>query len=212
MSDATPSERPGLPWERRAEVGFFVGMFDTIKGVLLEPRSTFALVRGDGLGGALLYVLILGTLGGIVTLVWQLAFAAVGPLIDESLSAQLEQTLLQTGVLAVLMPAIVVVQQSVLAAVIHLCALVFGAGQNGFDATFRVIAYSTGSTAVLNLIPAFGGMAAFVWGLVAAIIGLSVAHETSGGRAAGAVLTPVLLCCALTVGSVAVAVAMMFVA
>ncbi len=38
------------------------------------------------------------TLGGVVALVWQLAFAAVGPLIDKSLSAQLRQTLLQTGV------------------------------------------------------------------------------------------------------------------
>jgi len=208
MSEATPVEKPGLPWENRSELGFFPALFDTVKGVLLEPGVTFERMRGDGIGGALLYAVILGTFGGIVALVWQVAFAAVGPLIDSSFSQGLEETLLSTAIFAVLMPAIVVLQQFIVAGVVHLCALVFGAGKHGFEATFRVISYSLGSTAILNIVPAFGGLAAFVWGLVAAIIGMTRVHQTSGGRAAGAVLTPVALCCVGTVGTIAVVVAL----
>jgi hypothetical protein len=95
------------------------------------------------------------------------------------------------------------------AAIVHLFALMFGAGDKGFEVTFRVMAYSSGSTAVLNVVPIVGGLAAWVWSLIATIIGLTEAQETSGGKAAAAVLVPLLLLCCC---GIAVVIALVFAA
>ena len=44
--------------------------------------------------------------------------------------------------------------------------------------------------------PLFGALAAPLWGLVLAIVGVAEAHGTTLGRAAAAVLLPVVFCCA----------------
>ena len=98
-------------------------------------------------------------------------------------------------VFLIMMPALVVLALFVWAGIIHLFALMFGAAQHGFEATFRVVCYSHGSTAVLQAIPVFGGFIAAIWVVVAIIIGLAEAQQASLGRAAAAVLVPVALCC-----------------
>ena len=45
----------GLPWERRAEVGFFSALFETIRLVLLEPKAAFATMKQTGGLGAPLF-------------------------------------------------------------------------------------------------------------------------------------------------------------
>ena len=62
----------------------------------------------------------------------------------------------------------------------------------------RVVAYSMGSTSLLQVIPVCGGVFAAVWAIVANIIGLAQTHEISTGKAAAAVLVPILVCCVLT--------------
>jgi hypothetical protein len=70
--------------------------------------------------------------------------------------------------------------------------------KNGFEATFRVMAYAYGSN-IFMAVPFCGGFIAALWNIVVVIIGLKEAHGTSGGKAAFAVLFPVLLCCAVAV-------------
>jgi len=36
-----PPERPGLPWDQRARLGFFPALVDTVRVVLLEPAAAF---------------------------------------------------------------------------------------------------------------------------------------------------------------------------
>ncbi|MFC1611660.1 YIP1 family protein [Myxococcota bacterium] len=208
MDESALPEKPGLPWENRRDLGFFPAMMGTLKGVLLEPAPTFRdMRRNAGIGDAVLYTVFLGTVGGVVGLAWQALVSALGPVLGFDMGQDFAESMIGLGVLAVLMPALVILGAFIVAGVVHLCALAFGAGQHGFEVTFKVVAYAQGSTAILQVVPIFGGIVGFVWALVVSVIGMTQAQETSGGRAAGAVLAPVGLCCVCWVFALIVVIA-----
>jgi hypothetical protein len=208
MDNPTPPvTRPGLPWENRAQLGFLGATMATVKGVLLEPSPAFKQMRrGGGLGEPILFAVILGTLGGLAGILWQAILTIVAPALSGAAGQSL-QTALSFVILAVLMPAIVIFYLFVVAGVVHVILLMLDGGRSGFEATFRVISYSYGSTAVLQLVPILGSIAAGVWVLVASIFGLIAAHETTGSKASLAVLLPVGLCCLCLCAGIAAAVA-----
>jgi uncharacterized membrane protein YjjP (DUF1212 family) len=83
---------------------------------------------------------------------------------------------------------------------LHFFLIVLGGAKKRFEATFRVVCYSGGATAILHLLPACGAWIGFVWALIAAIIGLSVVQGIGKGRAAAAVLLPFISCCGIMIG------------
>jgi hypothetical protein len=105
--------------------------------------------------------------------------------------------LLSSGCIVVFLPLIAVVAMFVSAAIYHVMLLLLGAARQPFETTMRVVAYSMGSTSVLQIVPVCGGVFAAVWAIVANIIGLARTHEISTGKAAAAVLLPVLACCVI---------------
>jgi hypothetical protein len=96
------------------------------------------------------------------------------------------------------MPFMIILGLFIWSGILHVFLMMVKGTKAGFEATFRVVSYSYG-TNVLNIIPFCGGIIAWVWSIVLSIIGLKEAHETSGGKAAFAVLFPFLLCCGLAV-------------
>jgi hypothetical protein len=79
----------------------------------------------------------------------------------------------------------------------HLGLLMFGGANGGFEATYRVVAFGTGAVYMLAPIPLVGPFFALIMYFVVLIYGLLYAHETTGGRAALAVIVPMFLmtCC-----------------
>ena len=75
--------------------------------------------------------------------------------------------------------------------------LLLGGARRPYETTLRVSAYASGATSVLGLIPLCGAFIGGIYAVVVAIIGLSRAHEISTGKAAAAVLLPIVLCCGL---------------
>lgn len=97
------------------------------------------------------------------------------------------------------------------AGIFHLSLMIFGPVKQQFETTFRVVCYVQGAMGpigtLLNMIPFnVGAMINSVWSLYLLIVGLSRAHEVSAGKAALAVLVPVFLCFAATLGFVALVV------
>ena len=82
-------------------------------------------------------------------------------------------------------------------AVYHVFLMMLGGNRHSFDTTFSVVAYATGSASLLQVIPLCGQYVYGIVGLVYTILGLSAAHQISGGKAAAAVLLPLLVCMAL---------------
>ena len=67
-----------------------------------------------------------------------------------------------------------------------------GGAEQPFQTTWRVVCYSLGTSAVLQVIPVVGPAVASVFNLVLLVIGISRMHDISKGRAALA-LAPLIL-------------------
>ncbi len=192
-----------LPWQNvepgRSAIG---AMAQTVGRVLGQPSRAFSRIRSErSLASSLLYVLILGTIGGWIGLAWQVAFQALtargGG--QAPAAAAVGGPAIYAAIGAVLTPLLVIVGSFIGAGILHLCLLIVGGANETFEATYAVVAYATGSTALLAIIPVCGGLVGAVWAIVVEIIGLSRAHRTTGGRAALAVLLPIVLCFGLAV-------------
>jgi hypothetical protein len=151
---------------------------DTVRRVVLQPVSFFAsLPQSRNLVNPLVFALIcieISTiLGGLLGLVRVGTYRGLGSFIASIIAAPIG------GAIGLF----------ILAAILHLLVrLVVGAGNSGFEATFRVAAYA----AVVNLvswIPLVGWLLG-LYGIYLAVIGIREMHGTTTGKAALVVLIP----------------------
>jgi len=203
-----PAVREDTPWERRATVGWFRGLFETWKRTIFSPQHFWASVKpGASWIDALLYAWIIFTLGRLIAAPFgRLGFGNLG---YQQVLEQMQQLppesreMIQkfmsgtTGVAqlvawVILYPLWIII----VAAILHLCCLLFGAAKNGYYATFRVVGYAAATSIISESLPCLGSLAS-VYGLILMVLGIASVQETTLGKAAGAVLLPVvlLLCC-----------------
>jgi hypothetical protein len=206
---APPPAGGGNPWERRSQLGFLAALIETTKQVLTEPVAFFrAMPVTGGLGSPLLYAVIIAYVGLIASTIYNLVFNSV---ISSSLTqmgsggelGKLAPFL--TGTTSLVMnllfgPVFIVIGLFIGAGLFHLVLLALGGATRGFEATFRVAAFSQAAS-IFNIVPMCGGLIGLVYTLVLLVIGLSEAHQISRGKAAAAVLIPfALLCCCCSGG------------
>jgi len=199
----------GTPWEQRGRIGFMSALVETTQGVMAHPTEFFrAMPVTGGLGGPLLYAVLVGYVGLLAATVYVAIFQAVaGPsLFGLSQRGEFNRILpyLQGGMSLVFQvvfgPVLLAVGLFLFAAIVHLFLLLVGGAPRGFEATFRVACYAE-AAALLRLIPLCGSPISTAYFLVLAIIGLSEAHGIGRGRAAAAVLLPLfLVCCCCAAG------------
>ena len=202
LTTTATAPRSGLPWEKRDALGFFNAFAQTVSMVLTRPAEAFTAMRTEGgLGDPLIFGVIGGSIGAIVwTLVsatiqsmgWASALSQKGS-IDTMMGASLGAGM--TLVRIVLTPIFIAVGMFIWAALVHVCLMMFGGANKPFEASFRALSYAYGATALFCIVPCCGGVIALIWGLIADCIGISRAHETDIGRAVGAVLLPLIVCC-----------------
>ncbi len=193
--------RGKTPWEDREQLGFFGGLFETLKQILFSPGEFFKRMPvTGGLTDPLLFGLIFGMTGALFSYFWQIALHGVmRNFMTSEMLAVSESSLFQGASLALLAlcaPFLVILWLFMLAGMLHLFLLMVQGAKQGFEATFRVVAYSEAPYLFLVL-PFCGGLLAWVWSLVLILTGLQHAHETTGGKAAFAVFLPFLICCGL---------------
>ncbi len=212
LPPALAFDRTGPAWEQRAELGTVKAAWETIKAVLTNPVDTFArMKREGGLGTSLFYNMLVGSIGGIVGLIYQLVFnLGMGSSQDE-MAANLPPGLAPfftgsfiTVAFAILLPVLIAIGAFIYSGILHLSLMICGGAKQPFETTFRVYNYASGSAGALQLIPVCGAMVSGIWALVAMCIGIAKAHEISTGRAVLAVLLPTVVCC---IGIIAICVA-----
>ncbi len=192
--------REKTAWEDRSRYGGARGLLVTLKNSLFSPSEFFRKLNvTGGLAEPTLYALIVGMAGIMVFYFWQILLQNIMP---GSLSHDVKGPAgidlfsgIGMAIVAVCTPFFIILGLFVWAGFLHVLLLLVQGAKNGFEATFRTVAYSYGSNIFL-LVPFCGGIIAGVWNIVLLIIGLKEAHGTSGGKAAFAVLFPVLFCCA----------------
>ncbi len=179
-------EEEYCPWEDMEKLGFFQAMLATLSEVLFSPTKFYRrMPTRRGLTNPLIFALILGVLGGVLGLAWQQIF-----MLRLGQSPEIATTRL-VGI-TVALPVIVLVSLYLGSAIGHLCLMVVGGNRRGFEATFRVIAYSW-STQVFALIPFVGSLIIPIYDLIIVIIGLRESHGIGTGRAALAIFLPIIV-------------------
>ncbi len=183
----------GSPWEERSEVGLLQGIYQTIRAVLFSPQRLFGTPAFTaGIREPLAFGLLVGATGRMFGLFWQFLMLCGGFFsFDLPISDQIPIGLV-FPTLMVVIPIYVTVRMFLYSAVLQLLLLIVGGGKNGYEATFRVVAYSQ-ATQALSLIPIVGGWIGEIWQLVVQIIGLREIHKTSYLRVVLAFLIPVAL-------------------
>ncbi len=185
----------GCAWENRSKYGVIEALYRTWKESLFTPTQFFKSVAPkDGFGSALIYALIFGIIGMCFAYFWQFISEIIG-LTFYSQNPQIEQFL--SGGMLILMlllsPIIIIIGLLITTAIYHLFLLIVRGANNGFEATFKAISYSSG-VYIFQIIPFCGGFIAGIWLLFLYVIGLREIHRTSTGKALFAVFVPVILC------------------
>jgi hypothetical protein len=191
--------RSGLPWDDRKQKGFFAAFIETLQMVLTRPAEAFTVMKREGgFGEPLIYAVVGASVGAIVAFLFSILFHSFGVFTDQRnpLGAMAGMGIGSIGFI-ILIPLFLVIGLFIGAAIVHLCLMLVGGANQPFETTFRVLAFSQGSTGVLQLIPVCGGVIACVWGIVVNCIGLARAHETDTGRAVLAIFLPLVVCCGL---------------
>jgi hypothetical protein len=108
--------------------------------------------------------------------------------------------------LVVAVPVLVFLSIVIWSVLLHVSLFLVGGANRDFEATFRVVCYSSGPN-LCAVVPIVGGLVALVWTLCLAVIGLREVHQTTTTKAVFAVLLPVVVCCGFAItGIVLVAV------
>jgi len=202
---------PPLPWEDRERRGFFPALIETVKLFVTSPSEAFARAkeRGDYLSPILFSVLI-GWVATVIGQLWGLLFQGAWlSMLPPEMRDQFGPMMATGGasfiLTLILAPVLLLVWFFIWSGIVHLCLMMLGGHKqsgSGFEGTFRAVSYSYVSS-LAQIIPFVGGLIAFVWNLVLQVIGLVRMHRTSQGKAVGAVLLPILLCCLCVVAAFA---------
>ena len=184
---------------QRNEIGFVSALFLSIKEILFDPAKTFPRmpVRG-GIGGPLLFAIILGSFGAVVGFIFQLLLRGTMFGIMSQMNAPgAEGQILGMGFalfFTMLSPFIVAVFIFVESGICHAGLMLVGGANQGYETTFRTVCYVKGAAGLLSLVPCFGIFVSIVWYWVCGTIGLQETHQTTTGRALFAVLLPMIAC------------------
>ncbi len=191
-AQALPWEQPGYP--------VLEALYETAKLFITAPSQAFARMSATGsLGRPLFYAVIFGWVGIIASQAYSIAFRGV--LMNMFSSLPGFNRGMMTGMpvffnvaIMIVAPIFVLLGIFIWSAIVHLFLMLVGGANTGFTSTVRVMCYA-GTVQIVQVIPLCGGTVAAIWALVLEIIGLAIAHRTSQGKSALAVLLPLVLCC-----------------
>lgn len=192
-----------LPWEDRQRLGFFPALFETVKLLVTSPTEAFARARESGdYMSPILFAILIGWVMAIISQIWNLLFQSTWvSMMPAEMRGELGPMMATSGAsiigAVILAPVFILIGLFIWSGILHLFVMMLGGhkeSSSGFEGTFRAVSYSYVSS-LAQVIPFAGGLIALVWNIVLQVIGLVRMHRTTQGKAAGAVLIPIGLCC-----------------
>jgi hypothetical protein len=180
------------PWEERENYGTINAYFQTATKCILTPTSFFSkLPTRDGYFNPILFVAMTLPVAAVLTYLWIALFKGMG-------LAGLVGLVFVASILFVLGIIFVPISLAIWSGILHLCLLLVGGAREGYQATFRVVSYSS-VTSIFNVVPVVGPLASLLWGIVLTVIGLRETHKTTTGRALGALAIPLGIVLVVTI-------------
>ena len=198
---APPAASGTIPWENRQQWGFGAALVETAKLFITDPAEAWRRTPEKGeMVNPLLFAIIVSWVGAIFTSVWS---SFVGMPWIRMLPANVRERFPMGGAgfgvvgQAIIAPILITIGLFLASAILHVCLMMVGGlahSTAGFDGTFRALSYSAVAD-LANIVPFAGGLIAAIWKLVLVVMGFVALHKTTQGKAIGAVLIPLVLCC-----------------
>ena len=192
-----PVSRSGLPFEDPSQP-LLDALVETIQLLVTRPREAYATMQPEGdITRALLYAVLLGWIGLIAGQLYNLVFrgAMMRMMATQFHGIQFAGTLGMAIGFIVVGPIFILMGLFIWTALVHLALMLIGGANRGFVATFKAVAFAQ-TSAIAQVVPFCGGFIGAIWGLVLQTFGIAAAHDTTDGKAAAAVLLPLVFCCA----------------
>jgi hypothetical protein len=188
-----------VPFENLEKYGFFPGFFLTIKKVILSPAAFFKDMPLKGFLMPLFFFILLAEFQEICNFVWTMAGvdtptgAEVGRIMNDSMIASSLQDGTGPALFSLLFYPLMLAGISFpLIGITHILLMIFGAGDRGFQATFRATAYSY-APIILCIIPVVGDMIGALVSVTLSIIAYKNIHNTTYMRVVLSMVMPAVL-------------------
>ncbi len=201
-SEISEPEKPQIPFSDTSQP-FFDRLFLTMKLVLLSPSEFFSTYNFKSqIGSGLLFAVIMGQISGIFSFLYNLILRGSMFILLSKWAHIPQRAMVTQGILSVVgglfgiifIPIGVIIGVFITSGVYHLLLMVVNGAKNRFEATINVVSYNT-AVLIFSIVPFCGNIIGYIYRIILDIIGLSKVHETSTGKAAFAVLLPILFCC-----------------
>jgi hypothetical protein len=180
-----------IPWERRAQLGFWRSYLSTLGPSLFDSDRFFARLRSSTSLGAPFSYALLSHYVGLSTISILAGAAALQGRVPNLPRTDPEALLISVALFFLISGPLGVLSQVMLALITHALLRFLGATR-GFRTTLRAVLYGGGATALnatligaLLLIPQ-------VWAALATISAVKQAHQTTFWRASSSVMIPTL--------------------
>jgi len=185
--------RKPSPWEESSALGIWQGIYRTVKSVLFSPNKLFrTMTFQGGIYEPFAFGLLLGSIGTMFGFFWQ--FLIMSGTLQSMIQELLGLTTLNRILLFIIIvsPLFVTITMFITSVITHGCLLIVRGGKNGFEGTFRVVAFSQ-TAQIMGLIPLVGGIIGLIWHIIILIIGIKEIHEVSYLKVFIAILILVVL-------------------
>lgn len=187
-----------LPWDERATIGTWRAWWRTATLMISQPTKTTSTANPDAPIGSSILFATLSTIAGMgpTILVYAVILVPTLLLAPGKDMPKFAPALIPVFVLfyVVFLLAMQVGSVFVISGFDHLGLMLVGANPRSYAVTVRAYALSMGCY-VIGLVPICGLYVFPIWSIVLRIIGNMNLHKTTGGKAAAAVLLPLVVFC-----------------
>ncbi len=184
-----------VPFEVMEKYGFFPSLFLTIKKIILSPTTFFKDMKLNGFMKPFIFLFILMMFQGICSYIWTVAGVStdlgsqMGQAVDPSVA-------INGGTMALMLLGVYPILGSIsffpIVGITHVMLLVFGAGERGFQATFRAAVYAY-APIILCIIPIIGYAVGSIASFAFSVIAYKTIHNTSYMRVVLSIIMPAVL-------------------
>lgn len=185
---------------------------ERVKGLLTEPSKTFDASKGDTLGDAIkYYVVIVAVYSLLSAILFAAAFSTFSSMMglgQLGMLAGMGAGAAGAAVIFVILLVIGIIGVFISGAILHIGVYIVG-GKKGITQTLKAIIYGSTPGLLLGWIPVVGFLAS-IWSLILEILGIRQLHELTTGRAIVAVIIPLIIIAVLVVILAAVIAAFIF--
>ncbi len=192
-------EATEVPFENLEKYGFFPGLFLTIKKIILSPGPFFRNMELSGFIKPLIFFILLAEFQEICNFIWATTgidtsmTSDVGRMVNDSVIAEAMSEGTTSALFSLLLYPLMLAGLSFpLISFTHVLLMIFGAGERGFQATFRATTYSY-APIILCVIPLVGDMIGALISVAISIIAYKNIHNTTYMRVVLSMVMPIVL-------------------